>query len=288
MTNVQILTRPAPPVVEFETLSAGVRALKRVLVNPMANYLLPAGVIRALLRFSKSELAAANWIEPGGWRSMVISYNGKCRQIADKVLVNAGTLPMALRNRKRLASGLIAGLIEESGNSRPAHVLCLGAGPGWIILDAMEQAHADSEATLVDLNADAFDFGREMAVRRGLSDRVEFIQADVRDLHEYLRRAPDVVKMIGICEYLDDEHIEKIVRSAAEESPPGTAIVVNSISPAHGTDRFIRRVFGLNLIYRTPERISELMARAGFGDFQVHPEPLGVYHVMVGRKLAEG
>jgi precorrin-6B methylase 2 len=274
-------------VVDFETLSAGRRRLKRWVVNPLANYL-PAGMVRAVLRLGKSELASANWREPGGWRSMVISYNGRCGQIADRVLVNAGTLPMALRNRKRLASRLIATLIEQSDGGRPAHVLCLGAGPGWIVLDAMRQARAQAEATLVDLNADAFEFGRTMAADHGLGDRVRFIQADVRDLHEYLDQPADVVKMIGICEYLNDEHIEMIARAAAGEMPAGAAIVVNSISKDHGTDRFCRRVFGLRMTYRTPEHIARLMGRAGFGDFEVHAEPLGVYHVMVGRKAAEG
>jgi len=285
MAEAQTLSRPAPAEMGFERLSAGRRTLKRFLINPLANYM-PARLIRGILRLTRSELAAANWAEPGGWRSMVISYNGRCGQIADKVLVGAGTLPMALRNRKRLASRLIAGLIEQTANGRPSHVLCLGAGPGWIVLDAMCQTSADSHATLVDLSSEAFAFGRAMAAERGMGERVRFIQADVRDLPAYLDRPADVVKMIGICEYLDDVHIETIARAAAEAAPDGSAIVVNSISPDHGTDRFIRRVFGVNMTYRSPGQIADLMGRAGFGYFETHPEPLGVYHVMVGRKVA--
>ncbi len=272
-----------PPEVGFETFSPLKRAFKRVLVNPAANYL-PAGLTRAVLRFGKSELAAANWADPGGWRSMVISYNGRCEQIADKILVKAGTVPTALRNRKRLAVHLIAGLIDGDG-SESTHVLCLGAGPGQIITEAMTKAKTASHATLVDLNSDSFEFGRQMADERGLRERVRFIQADVSDLHEYLHDQPHIVKMLGICEYLDDEQIVTIARAAVDVMPDGAPIVFNSISKSHGTDRFFRRVFGLHMNYRSGGELAELMRQAGFGNFLAHREPLGVYHVIIGRKV---
>ncbi len=271
-----------PPEVGFETFSPLKRAFKRAIVNPLANYL-PAGLTKAILRFGKSELAAANWADPGGWRSMVISYNGRCEQIADKILVKAGTVPTALRNRKRLAAHLLAELIDSDG-SESTHVLCLGAGPGQIITEAMSQAKTVAHATLVDLNSDSFDFGRQMADERGLSERVRFIQADVRDLHEYLHDPPHVVKMMGICEYLDDEQIVTIARAAADVMPDGSPIVFNSISKSHGTDRFFRRVFGLHMNHRSGGELAGLMRQAGFGNFLAYREPLGVYHVIIGRK----
>ncbi|MDY7011878.1 MAG: class I SAM-dependent methyltransferase family protein [Planctomycetota bacterium] len=272
-----------PPDVGFETFSAIQWGFKRALVNPLANYL-PSGLTKAILRFGKSELAEANWADPGGWRSMVISYNGRCGQLADKILVKAGTVPTALRNRKRLAAHLIAGLIDDD-KSESTHVLCLGAGPGQIIIEAMSQAKTGSHATLVDLNTGSFDFGRALAARQGLEDRVRFIQADVRDLHEYLHDMPHIVKMLGICEYLDDEQIVTIAGAAWDVMPDGAPIVFNSISKSHGTDRFFRRVFGLHMNHRSPGELAGLMKRAGFGSFVTYREPLGVYHVIIGRKV---
>lgn len=276
--------RPPPPEVKFETQSVLRRTVKRALINPLANYA-PAGALKALLRFGKSQLAAANWADPGGWQSMVISYNGHCRQIADRILVRGGTMAMALRNRKRLGAFLIARFIDQAEDG-PAHVLCLGAGPGQIILEALAQARRGASATLVDRSADAFDFGRQLAARRGLADRVRYVQADVRDLRQLLDGPPDIVKMLGICEYLDDQQVVTIARAAADVMPDRSVIIFNSLSPAHGTDRFFRRVFGLHMIHRSPRQLQGLMAQAGFGDFLVHREPLGVYHVIVGRKAA--
>ncbi len=267
--------------IEFERQGLLHRLLKTTVTNPLANHL-PVGLLKALLRFGKSELAAANWVDPGGWRSMVISYDGRPRQIADKLLVSGGTMSMALRNRKRLASRLLARLID-SAVSDPPHVLCLGAGPGHIIMDAMNQAQRDAIATLVDLNPETFEYGRRQAERLGLSESVRYVQGDAREVEKYLDRPPDMVKMLGICEYLEDSEIVDIVASAAEVMPPGGPIVFNSLSKAHGTDRFFRRIFGLHMIHRSPVELQTLMQQVGFADFNSIPEPLGVYHVIVGR-----
>ena len=270
------------PELVFERLSPLRRRLRGLFTESVANYT-PAAVLRALLRFAKSELAASNWANPGGWRSMVLSYQPRPRQVADRIMVRC-TMPMALRNRRRLAAHLLAQRIDASPQ-RPVHVLCLGAGPGTIILDALSLANAPAHATLVDLSSDAFDFGLRQAAQRGLADKVRYIQADIRDLSGYLDPPPHVVKMIGICEYLSDEQIVAIARAAAGLMAEGTSILFNSMSRAHGTDRFLRRVFGLHMNHRTPAHLQGLLARAGFGRFVTHPEPLGVFHVIVGRKV---
>lgn len=269
--------------IEFERLTPLRRAIKTAIINPCANYL-PAEMVKSLLRMGKSELAAANWRDPGGWRSMVISYSGAPTQIADKLLVKGGSIPMALRNRKRLGARVLARLIDQAEHE-PAQVLCLGAGPGHIVMAAMLEAKKKSFATLVDLSNDAFDYGRERAAEFGLSDAVRFVQGDVRDdLSHVLDQPPDVIKMLGICEYLTDEQITEIVRSVAAVAPPGVAIVFNSLDKRHGTDRFFRRVFGLHMIHRSVQQLQSLIAAGGFEHFVAMPEPLGVYHVIVGRR----
>ena len=190
---------------------------------------------------------------------------------------------MALRNRKRLGSRVLAELIDAA-DGKCAHVLCLGAGPGNIIMDAMCQAKSDSRATLVDLSNDAFEYGLSKAAQLGLSDRVRYIQSDVRDIHDLLDQPPDLVKMLGICEYLTDDQIVEIATAVADVMPDGAAIVFNSISKAHGNDRFFRRVFGLHMIHRTPHQLQDLMSAAGFGNYFAIPEPLGVYQVVIGRR----
>ena len=264
----------------FERKGPVRRLIKRMFIDPLANYL-PAGWLRGLLAFGKSELAAAHWADPVGWRSMVISYDDSPTQVADRILVGSGVMAMALRNRFRLVRRLLRDIINAG--PPPVQVLCLGAGPGRITLDAMASASEESRATLVDLNPEAFDYGRQLAEQHGLSDRVRFCEGDVRcGLGKMLTEPPHVVKMIGLCEYLTDEQVVEIAAAAGAVMPAGAPIIFNNITRRHGNDRFLRRVFGLHMNHRSVSALTRLMAQAGFGDFDVHPEPLGVYNVIVG------
>ena len=195
-----------------------------------------------------------------------------------------GLLKGRPRNRRILAARLLSRLIEQADDGQtPVHALCLGAGPGRIIIDALLESPATSHATLVDISSDAFDYGRQLAESCGVADRVKYVQGDVRDVKDVLTPPPMVVKMIGICEYLSDEQIVEIVKSLSDVMAPGGSVVFNSISTAHGTDRFFRRVMGLHMIHRSDEQLSDIFAQGGFGDFVSIPEPLDVYHVLVGR-----
>ena len=138
------------------------------------------------------------------------------------------------------------------------------------------------------INTDAFEHGRRLAARAGLGECVRFVQSDVRHIKQLLDHPPDLVKMLGICEYLTNEQIVEVAGAAAEVMPTGAGIVFNSLSKAHGNDRFFRRVFGLHMTHRSPHRLQALMRQAGFSDFNSIPEPLGVYHVIVGRRKAKG
>ncbi|MCX5673760.1 MAG: class I SAM-dependent methyltransferase [Planctomycetota bacterium] len=270
---------------EFECSGPLRRLLKAAVINPLANYF-PAVLQRAFLRSLRSELAAANWADPGGWKSMVICYQDRRKRLADKLLCTLGTIPMALRNRRKLAARVLARLIA-SADHEPVEVLCLGAGPGHVVHDAIRECRKRARATLVDLSGDAFDHGRRLAAKCGTDGHVRFIQGDVRHVRTMLDRPPDIVQMMGICEYLDDAHIRDITRAVADVMPRGAAIMFNSLSAAHGTDRFFRRVFGLRLNHRTPQHLSDLMRLAGFNHFVALPEPLGVYHVIIGRKTSD-
>ena len=268
---------------EFERAGPLRRVLKGAIVNPLANYF-PAAVQRAFFWCLRSELAAANWADPGGWKSMVICYQDRRERLVDKILCTLGTIPMALRNRRKLAARVLARLIQ-SADREPVEILCLGAGPGHVVHDALNECGRLARATLVDLSGDAFNRGQELAAACGTHERVRFIRGDVRHVRTMLDRPPDIVQMMGICEYLSDEHVADIARAVSEVMPRGSAIMFNSLSAAHGTDRFFRRVFGLHLAHRTPQQLSDLMRPAGFSDFAAIPEPLGVYQVIVGRKM---
>jgi SAM-dependent methyltransferase len=215
----------------------------------------------------------------------VLSYREeKPPQVADRLLIKLGSVPIALRNRKRLVVEIFTRILNAR-EGQTTNIVALGAGPGLNTLEAMARSgHPDAHAWMIDLNPDSFDYGREQAEQLGIRDRVKYVEGDVTDYRKLIDAQPHLVEMIGICEYLPDETVIDIARAIGDVMPSGCYLVANSISYRHGTDRFFRRVFDLNMAHRTPKRISEMLAEGGIETLHVVPEPLGVYHVLICRK----
>lgn len=272
----------------FETISPLSKLVKKFLVNPMINHVLPADFMKFFLSRSQSPLLKECLVRPGSWMSMELSYDPppKCKDWMDFLVMRWGAMPMALRNRKKLVSRILADLIEQYGAKGHVKVLGIGAGPSRNLLSAVIlSGHKDVSATCIDLDADAFAFGREIWKESGLpEDAIVFLEGDAADLTRKIHIVPQIVKLVGILEYLDDASLERLLGVAYECLEDGGSLVTHSIVPAHGVDPFMRRVFNLHLRYRTTEQILEKLSKTGFGDFQTYSEPIGVYTIVIARK----
>lgn len=266
--------------IEFEAPNRLQKIVKFIL-NPIANYT-PAFLMKTILKF-RCETAELNWKNPGGWNTMLMYYENRSKYLADVMMTKCSSIGMALRNRRKIVANVISDCIDRNRRDNP-HVVCLGAGPGVIINDALKAcSRPKATATLVDLNADSFEYGRQLAIQNNLEHRMTWITADVRNIDAWLtNKNIDIVKMIGICEYLTDEKIKNIISEVSSVMPIGSKIVVNSISDIHGNDRFFRNILGINLRYRTTNDIEKFLI--GFGHFEIHTEPTGIFSVVVGTK----
>lgn len=276
---------PPIDIGELERLPVGRAILKTMLVNPVTNYCVTRKRLIRWLEKYPSEMALASIEEPGGWKSMRAAYQNKPgANWLDRVIVNYGSFPMALRNRKHVSARLLAALIDGCDEDH-VHLVAVGAGGGNNVLEAMAAAgHPDVRACLIDINAGAFEYGGQVAADLGLSDRVQFIQGDACDIRTMVDWDPELVSLIGIIEYLSDEELLRLLGAMHDAMQAGSHMLVNSISDRHGVDRFLRRVFRLNLNYRSPARVSELLAQAGFDACHDQDEPMNVYHLLIGRR----
>jgi len=271
---------------EFEKISALKKALKTVFVNPWINRLVPRRVLKDFLKSSKCRLLQRSFKDPGGWRSMCVAYeNNSPLGLIDRIVCEMGAFPMALRNRKRLASKIMAELFDSYPADETINVVEVGAGCGHNVQEAMKRArHKKVHAYCIDLADEAFGYGRYMARTHGHADRVDFIAGNVLDISRLIEVKPHIVTTIGILEYLTDEQILEIFAALFADMPEGASIVSNSIYNNHGTDRFLRTILNLHIIYRTAEDVQRLMEKAGFSDFSLREEPLGVYSIITGHK----
>jgi len=269
--------------IRFEVPSLLDRFVGTCFVNPLANYLLPRGMLRSILG-RKSPLIEACVRNPGSWECMRLSYDfQKSDGNVDSWVQRFGSLPMALRNRKRMVSGMLGELIRNY--QRPVQLVGVAAGTGQNIMEGMLQAKdTPSYARMVDLSGDATGYGRELAEKLGLADRTTFVEGNALEIDRLIEEPPDISVAVGIFEYFTDAQVLDLATAMRRVQAPGGYMLVNSTQPAHGSDRFLRTVLGLHLAYREPEHMQRLLAEAGYSEFTVRSEPVGVYSIVVGRK----
>jgi len=271
---------------EFERIPRLAGMAKRLFINPWINYLIPRKILLSILKNSECRMLHASLEDPGGWKSMCLAYeDGEPKDLIDKLVCRLGAFPMALRNRKRLASKVLAELFDSYPPDEVVNVVEVGSGCGHNSQEAMRRArHKKVRAYCIDLAEGAFEYGREMARVHGHEKRVKFIAGNVLDIRKLIDVPSHIITTIGILEYLTDEQILDILGVLHADMPGGGRIIANSIYSSHGTDRFLRTILNLHLTYRSTEEVMDLMRKVGFCDFSVEAEPLGVYKLIVGRK----
>ena len=258
------------------------RFAKKLFLNPLVNYIIPAALLRTVVR--ASPLGAESMARPGGWRALELCYwSGEPANMIDRLVSRSAFFPRAARNRRVLAVGELAGLIGAGGKS--PLVLSLGSGPGRCEMEAMRGA-GSAGATLVCIDRDsgAFEFGRELRGRLGLEARVSFEEGDVGTLAGMSDASVDIVTMLGFLGYFDDGSLARLLGDVFRVLRPGGSVMTNSITDAHGVDGFMERVFGWSHHYRAPAAVRSFLSGAGFEDVRGVPEPFGVYSIMIGKK----
>lgn len=274
--------------IEYEVLTPAQVWVKRLLINPIMNYVLPKSLIMYGIEKSRSQLLKESVLRPGGWRSMEISYdNNPHADWVDRIALKFSTLPMSLRNRRKLVSKVICDLIHKYADEGHVNILGVGAGTGTNVMYGMKMSGKKNvSAHLIDLDSDAFEYGQNLCKKYGLhEDAVSFIEGDAVDIKSTVKIAPQIVKLVGIIEYLTDDQVLALLKVSSDALPKGGSILSHSITPNHGVDRFTRRIFNLQLRYRSDKRVMELLQQSGFGNFRVWHEPLGVYSIIVGEKV---
>ncbi|MDX9703805.1 MAG: class I SAM-dependent methyltransferase family protein [Candidatus Auribacterota bacterium] len=272
--------------IEFEDFSGVRKCLKKYLFNPLINYVLPPEFLKKVLRGSKSDLAKESLVSPGSWKSMQISYDNESpKDFIDKIVLQLGSFPVGLRNRHKIVVAKMSDLIKRYKDKEMILIVGIGAGRAFNAMKAMKESGLGNvSGYFVDIDDAAFEPGKQIAKSLGLADKVKYIKGDAKNLGDMLPKEADILKLIGIIEYLDDEQVLNILKIGYKNLCKGGTVITHSIQPTHGIDPFLRNVFGLYLKYRTVEDVKGLLKKSGFSIIDVTPEPLGIYEVIRAEK----
>ena len=274
--------------IQYEVLPWKQGIVQRV-VNPLRNVLLPGSFLRYIMSRSRSRLIAESMDRPGGWRSMRIVYaNEDPSGILDRMAVRYNPISMASRNRRKLVVSLLTELIDQRADSGRLEIIGIGAGPGVHVQDAICNSkidRADVHAYLIDRDDDAFEYGRTCAASRGIENCISVVQGDAREIRKVLPEvSPQIVKIVGLLEYLTNEQAVDLLRVLHEKMPTGGQILTHGFVDRFHTARFLRRTFGLHHVYRTDMQVQRMLESVGFHVDRKYEEPLRIYPILIATR----
>ena len=274
--------------------AAGDRGLERaspllrllyLMTAPYKNFLVPSSWLLWLMRRSKSPLVADALVCPGSWRSMEITYrNDEPVDWVDRAALRTNPIAMAARNRRAIVTARLSALIARYGETAPVTVLGVGAGPGRHVQTAIVDSGIDPArvtAYLIDRDDDAFDYGRALAARLEIASCVHFIKGDALRIRETLPDvAAQVVKVVGLAEYLNDNELVALLGALRDVMTPDGSLVTHGLVDVYRTARFLARVFNLRHHQRNAQQMTTLLEAAGFRTIDCVIEPMGIHPII--------
>jgi SAM-dependent methyltransferase len=274
---------------QFEVLPTAQCVLKTVL-DPLRNRLLPASLLKQMVRRSRSPLIQESLVRPGGWRSMNIVYaNQRPVDWMDRMAIRYNPISMGTRNRRKLVTAKLVEILKNFPGETPLHLMGIGAGPGLHLQDAVVQAGispARVKIWLIDRDADAFAFGRQCASERGLEGCVEFVQGDACEIRHVLPDvSPHVVKIVGLLEYLTDEQAVQLLSALRDVIQSNGRLLTHGLVDRYNSGPFLARAFGLKHVHRTADDVRRLLDTTGFETLGVFETPMRIYPVLVSRPV---
>lgn len=268
----------------LESMTRGQR-IGNWLINPYKNYLIPASWLKALLKTSQSELLAETFRRPGGWRAMEILYRKDAPvDLLDRQAILDNPISRASRNRLQTVTQILIDLIQACQSDGPVTLLGVGAGPGRHVQTAISRLQlsaAEVHAHLIDLDDDAFEYGQRLAEQLGISDCISFLQGDAREIQTVLPDVkPNIVKLIGLIEYLNDQQLHELLTALHTIMVPGGNLVTHGIlDPWHGAPS-LKRIFNLQHIRRSGDDVRQILETVGFRVIDQVTEPMGIYPIV--------
>ena len=202
--------------------------------------------------------------------------------------------PQAVRARtEQTAAALAAECLRRPAEA--LRVVSVGSGPALEVAAALamlpDQRRATVHVTLLDLDPDALEFarGRLHPLLPGESLRCE--RANLFRLPEMPRRAqllgtPDFLVCAGLFDYLDDDAAAAMLALFWQRLAPGGLLLVGNFAPHNPTRAYMEWIGNWYLLYRMPEQMEQLAARAGIPPHRltISSDRLGVDLFLVARK----
>jgi len=244
-----------------------------------------AGVVRPIAR-RLSYLVDESLKQPGSWRCLEIIYRNEPRKILDYIFLSSSSVK-GTRNRLRIFQEEICKCVHQySQTSNPISLISFGSGPGHEILGCIHKFEFKGvlEATCIDRDSTALEYGRSLATQKGLGDCIKYVEGNVLRMNLMMAKY-NIAIVSGLVDYFDFETAVSFLKTVREHLvSSGTVLIANMRK--HYLASTMSTLGNWHLVYREPEEVKELLSESGFEDIKVWLESESVFCIGKGTKPA--
>jgi len=271
----------------------------RIISVPIMNNI-PSSILQKMMhKSSKDASTVAN--TGGSTMALEVMYTryhrklfsrGIMQGLADLFWHHVISQPKALRNRLAIVEEIVESRLESliEKDHKEIRILNIGGGSSRALVHTIDRLRKDNrefspEITNIDKDARAIEVGKKIATDFNLSSVFKWINDDARNLDSLIKPGSmDVVEMVGLMDYFDDERAHKVLSGIYNCLEDGGLFIVANVH-FNSEMKFVERTGWPAMYYRNPEDIKRIIKNAGFNkNINFIMEPMKVHTIAAVEK----
>ena len=199
---------------------------------------------------------------------------------------------IAIRNRLKLTKKELQTALNllEEGEGDSINILSIASGSARAIIEVLQSRVSRKKtisAKFLDKNPEAIKYSRELAGDLAQKYKLEWITDTAGNFYKHYSNSPrpDIIEMVGLLDYFDQTKCITLLAFVYEYLRAGGIFITANI--IHNREqKFISKIVGWPMVYRSPEDLIDLALAAGFDPqkTKVVCEPLKIHAVLVAGK----
>lgn len=207
---------------------------------------------------------------PAHWQAMETGYINQPKGLIEKFWLNM-PFAQAVRNRLAISVELLKAEIDEKISRDNVKVISIACGSGRGVLLAAKQYPGRIFPLFVDSDHTVETCLQSLAKEIGIK-RWKWIRADYQDLKAMMNFRSDIIEVIGLIEYLDDDAVIQLLKSF-HYAFPGIPIILAQTHPCKEMKLLALLTNWPAMHLRTRKELYDLIYEAGLSCKRSVTEP---------------
>lgn len=199
----------------------------------------------------------------------------------------------AVRNRLKMVKREISSFAQDTINEgKTLNIFSIASGSARAIIESISNIYIPEDRkvyiSFLDKNPNAIEYSKGKVSELGFDKNFIFNWCidTASNFYKHLKNGkPNIVEMVGLLDYFDDEKALSIFKTIFDQLDNGGIFITANIDN-NAERKFVTNFIGWDMIYRNDKDLFRLATQAGFKkeNIKILYEPLKIHVVLVAKK----